>query len=50
MLQMSTLALEKVLYFDSLHRFVAAVVDIFEGEYLRYPNETDTARLLAMGE
>ena len=35
---------------ESLRRFVAAVVDIFEDEYLRYPNETDTARLLAMGE
>ena len=35
---------------ESLRRFVAAVVDIFEGEYLRYPNETDTACLLAMGE
>ncbi|XP_066341181.1 uncharacterized protein [Miscanthus floridulus] len=31
---------------ESLRRFVAAVVDIFEDEYLRYPNETDTARLL----
>ena len=35
---------------ESLRRFVAAVVDIFEDEYLRYPNETDTTRLLAMGE
>ena len=35
---------------ESLRRFVAAVVDIFEDEYLRYPNETDTARLLALGE
>ena len=35
---------------ESLRRFVAAVVDIFEDEYLRYPNEKDTARLLAMGE
>jgi len=35
---------------ESLRRFVAAVVNIFEDEYLRYPNETDTARLLAMGE
>jgi hypothetical protein len=35
---------------ESLRRFVAAVVDIFEDEYLRYPNEADTARLLALGE
>jgi hypothetical protein len=35
---------------ESLRRFVAAVVDIFEDEYLRYSNEKDTARLLAMGE
>ncbi|XP_066365410.1 protein ALP1-like [Miscanthus floridulus] len=35
---------------ESLRRFVAAVVDIFEDEYLRYPNEKDTACLLAMGE
>jgi len=35
---------------ESLRRFVAAVVDIFEDEYLRYPNESDTACLLLMGE
>ena len=35
---------------ESLRRFVAAVVDLFEDEYLRYPNEADTARLLALGE
>jgi hypothetical protein len=35
---------------ESLHRFVAAVVDIFEDEYLRYPNEADTTRLLALIE
>jgi hypothetical protein len=35
---------------ESLRRFVAAVVDIFEDEYLRYPNEADTARLLALSE
>ena len=35
---------------ESLRRFVAAVVDIFEDEYLRYPNEADTTRLLAHGE
>jgi len=35
---------------ESLRRFVAAVVDLFEEEYLRYPNEADTVRLLALGE
>ena len=35
---------------ESLRRFVAAVVDIFEDDYLRYPNEADTACLLALGE
>ena len=35
---------------ESLHRFVAAVVEIFGDEYLRYPNEADTACLLALGE
>jgi hypothetical protein len=35
---------------ESLHRFVIAVVDLFEDEYLRYPNEADTARLMALGE
>jgi hypothetical protein len=35
---------------ESLHRFVAAVVDLFEEEYLRYPNEADTTRLLVLGE
>jgi hypothetical protein len=35
---------------ESLRRLVAAVVDLFEEEYLRYPNEADTTRLLALGE
>ena len=35
---------------ESLRRFVTAVVDIFEDEYLRYPNEADTTKLLARGE
>lgn len=35
---------------ESLRRFVAAVVDVFEDEYLRHPNEADTARLMALGE
>jgi len=35
---------------ESLRRLVAAVVDLFEEEYLRCPNEADTTRLLALGE
>jgi len=35
---------------ESLRRFVVAVVDIFEDEYLRHPNEADIARLMALGE
>ena len=35
---------------ESLRRFVAAVVGIFEAEYLRYPTEADVARLLAVNE
>jgi len=35
---------------ESLRRFVTAVVDLFEDEYLRYPNEADTTCLLTLGE
>ena len=35
---------------ERLRRFVAAIVDIFEDEYLRSPNEVDTTRLLALEE
>jgi hypothetical protein len=35
---------------ESLRRFVVAVVDIFEDEYLRHPNEADTTHLLALSE
>jgi len=35
---------------ESLRRFVAVVVEIFEAEYLRYPTEADVARLLAVNE
>ncbi|XP_022681834.1 putative nuclease HARBI1 [Setaria italica] len=35
---------------ESLRKFVSAVVEIFGDEYLRSPNEDDTARLLAIGE
>ncbi|XP_021308022.1 uncharacterized protein LOC110432274 [Sorghum bicolor] len=34
---------------DSVRHFVRAVVELFGDEYLRHPNEADTARLLAMG-
>jgi hypothetical protein len=35
---------------ESLRRFVKAIVEVFGDEYLRQPNENDTARLLAIGE
>lgn len=35
---------------ESMRRLVIAVVQIFEDEYLRAPNQKDTARLLAIGE
>jgi hypothetical protein len=35
---------------ESLRRIVVAVVDIFEDNYLRSPNEADTTRLLALSE
>jgi len=35
---------------ESLRHFGRAVVDLYEDEYLRQPNEADTARLLGMGE
>ncbi|XP_062217681.1 uncharacterized protein LOC133917866 [Phragmites australis] len=35
---------------ESLKRFVQAVVEVFSDEYLRSPNNIDTARLLEMGE
>ena len=34
----------------SLERLVKAIVQIFGEEYLRSPNDFDTARLLAIGE
>ena len=33
---------------ESMRRFVNAVVQAFDDEYLRSPNEEDTARLLAI--
>ncbi|XP_062199648.1 uncharacterized protein LOC133902085 [Phragmites australis] len=34
----------------SLRKYVQSIVEMFREEYLRAPNETDTARLLAEGE
>jgi hypothetical protein len=33
-----------------LRRFVVVVVEVFDSEYLRLPNEQDTVRLLAVSE
>ena len=35
---------------ESLRRFVIGIIEVFGDEYLRSPNEQDTARLLAIGE
>ena len=35
---------------ESLKRFVKAIVEVFEDEYLRSLNDNDTTRLLALGE
>jgi len=35
---------------ESLRRFVITVVQVFGPEYMRLPNEQNTARLLAIGE
>ncbi|XP_024311973.1 uncharacterized protein LOC112269446 [Brachypodium distachyon] len=35
---------------DSMKAFVRAVIEVFGDEYLRSPNDADTARLLAIGE
>jgi hypothetical protein len=35
---------------ECLRKFGVTVVEVFEPEYLRMPNEHDTARLLAIGE
>ncbi|XP_008668743.1 uncharacterized protein [Zea mays] len=35
---------------ESLRRFVKAVIQVFGDEYLRSPNENDTARLLELGK
>jgi hypothetical protein len=35
---------------ESLRRFVRVVVEVFGGEYLRSPNNHNTARLLSINE
>jgi hypothetical protein len=35
---------------ESLRRFVRAVVEVFGGEYVRFPNDHHTARLLTINE
>jgi hypothetical protein len=35
---------------ECLRRFDVTIVEVFRPEYLRLPNEHDTARLLAIGE
>jgi hypothetical protein len=35
---------------ESLRRLVRAIIEVFGDEYLRSPNEQDTARLLASAE
>ena len=35
---------------ECLWRFISVVIEIFVDEYLREPNEDDTARLLAIEE
>src|SRR6266498_1064162 len=35
---------------ESLRRFIKAVIEVFEDEYLRSPNKNDTTRLFAIGE
>jgi hypothetical protein len=35
---------------ESMRRLVVAVVEVFEAEYLRSPNENDITRLIAIAE
>jgi len=35
---------------ESLRRLVRVIIEVFGDEYVRSPNEQDTARLLASGE
>lgn len=42
--------IEETTTFESLKKFVTAVIDVFSKEYLRKPNNGDISRLLAHGE
>nr|BAD36410.1 ribosomal protein-like [Oryza sativa Japonica Group] len=44
------LGVAEITAIESLRRFVKAVVEVFEHEYLRSPNENDTTRLLKLEE
>ena len=50
MLWMKKIRIAESSIIESLKRFVKVVVEVFEDEYLRSPNDNDTARLLALGE
>jgi len=50
MLWMKKIRIAESSIIESLKRFVEAVVEGFEDEYLRSPNDNDTTRLLALGE
>ncbi|XP_062230181.1 uncharacterized protein LOC133927809 [Phragmites australis] len=49
-LQKVTAAFREATIIESMRRFVRAVVRVFGDEYLRSPNEEDTARLIAINE
>ena len=44
-----TLYIAESTIIESLREFVKAVVEVFGEQYLRAPNEEDTARLMQMG-
>ena len=50
MLWMKKIRIAESSIIESLKRFVKAIVEVFEDEYLRSPNDNDTARLLALGK
>ena len=50
MLWMKKIRIAESSIIESLKRFVKAIVEVFEDEYLRSPNDNDTTRLLALGE
>ena len=42
--------IDESIVIESLRRLVRAIIEVFVDEYLRSPNEQDTARLLASAE